>query len=97
MYRHILTNWEHLREKMPPSHGLSGGPEIDADHKNKESEMGAALTPSGGFCVISFRSASSLSDALVVIPLPTAYRWINMPWCRSAVLQQCLCHHGTCG
>lgn len=78
--RHILTAWTHLREKMPPSHGLSGGPEIDADHKNRESEMGAALTPSGGFCVISFRSASSLNDALVVMPAITAQCWVDVPW-----------------
>jgi hypothetical protein len=85
--RHILTARKHLSEKMPPSHGLSGGPEMDADQRNRESEMGAALTPSGGFCVIYFRSASSLSDALVVITIFTADCWVNLPWVQMRALQ----------
>ena len=49
-------------EKMPPSHGVSSGPKTDPDHTYRFSSPGLALTPSGGFCFMVFRSDISRSE-----------------------------------
>lgn len=52
---------------MPPSHGESGGPKIDAPHTNKESsERGLALQPAGGCDLTAFKSDMSRNWAELV-------------------------------
>ena len=52
------------RAKMPPSHGVSSGPNMVAFHMNRlSSKAGLALQPSGGAWLICFRSLASLSCA----------------------------------
>jgi len=56
-----------LREKIPPSNGVSSGPKTLAFHTNKLSSVtGLALHPSGGLFLMAFKSDMRRSmEALV--------------------------------